>query len=185
MTSYLLTTERLGLRKWLDSDTQPFININKDPKVMKYFPKTLTEAETIALVKRINLHFDKNNFGLFAVEDKLTKQFLGFTGFAIPTFNAPFMPSVEIGWRYKSDVWGQGFATEAARACLKYGFDTLNFDKVISFTSSINKISEIVMQKLGMTFLTNFDHPNVEKDCILCSHVVYQITKEQFESPAK
>lgn len=174
MASYILTTERLGLRRWIDEDIKPFCEMNKDIEVMKYFPKKLTNKETLEMVQRMNLHFDKNNFGLFAVENKSTKQFIGFTGFSIPTFKAFFTPCVEIGWRYKKEAWGQGFATEAANACLKYGFDVLGFDKIVSFTSVLNTNSEKVMRRIGMSYVTNFDHPKIKKNSPLCQHVLYQ-----------
>lgn len=175
MSPYILSTERLGLRRWIESDILPFIKMNRDAAVMKYFPKTLTEIETVALIQRINEHFHKNGFGLFAVEDKSTREFIGFTGFSIPAFDAFFTPCIEIGWRYKKEVWGQGFATEAANACIQYGFNALGFDKIVSFTSLVNKSSEKVMKKIGMVYLTDFDHPNIEKTSILCQHVLYQI----------
>ncbi len=175
MSCYIISTERLGLRRWIESDLIPFTQMNKDVEVMKYFPTTLTDKETFAMVQRINLHFDKNSFGLFAVENKLTGQFIGFTGFAIPTFDAFFTPCIEIGWRYKKEAWGQGFATEAANACLNYGFDSLQFDKVVSFTSAINLNSEKVMKNIGMSKVGEFDHPKVEVTNILCKHVLYEI----------
>jgi [ribosomal protein S5]-alanine N-acetyltransferase len=175
MNSYILSTERLGLRRWIDSDITPFAEMNADADVMEYFPKTLTYSETLEMVQRINLHFDKNNFGLFAVEDKITKEFIGFTGFSIPTFDSFFTPCVEIGWRYKKEKWGHGYATESAKACLKYGFDTLNFSKIVSFTSSANRKSINVMEKIGMAYEADFDHPRIEKNSILCRHVLYQI----------
>jgi [ribosomal protein S5]-alanine N-acetyltransferase len=178
MNNYILSTERLGLRRWLDSDIKPFAEMNKDVEVMRFFPKTLTDTETLEMVHRINLDFDKNGFGLFAVENKLTKEFIGFTGFAIPTFNAFFTPCVEIGWRYKKEVWGQGFATEAANACLKYGFDMLEFDKIVSFTSILNVNSEKVMRRIGMAYVAEFEHPKVEHNSILRRHVLYQINKK-------
>jgi ribosomal-protein-alanine N-acetyltransferase len=144
---------------------------------MKYFPKILTGKETFEMVQGINLHFDKNNFGLFAVEHKLTKQFIGFTGFNIPTFNSFFTPCVEIGWRYKKESWGQGFATEAAIACLHYGFGTLQFGRVVSFTSVLNLHSEKVMKKGGMMKTGEFEHPKIEITNILCKHVLYEIKK--------
>ncbi|MEJ7676759.1 MAG: GNAT family N-acetyltransferase [Segetibacter sp.] len=177
MSNYIISAERLGLRRWIESDLKPFTAMNKDVQVMKYFPKTLTDKETFEMMQRINLHFDKNGFGLFAVESRLTKQFIGFTGFSIPTFESFFTPCIEIGWRYKKEAWGQGFATEAAKACLKYGFETLQFDKVVSFTSAINLNSEKVMKKIGMTKVGEFDHPKVEVTDILCKHVLYEIKK--------
>jgi len=86
MSSYIITSDRLGLRKWLPSDSAPFASMNKDETVMKYFPKTLTEEETLEMITRINTHFEKHHFGPFAVEHKQTKEFIGYTGFAIPEF---------------------------------------------------------------------------------------------------
>ncbi|MEP6949485.1 MAG: GNAT family N-acetyltransferase [Ginsengibacter sp.] len=185
MSSYIISTERLGLRRWIEEDVAPFTEMNKDVEVMKYFPKVLSDQETFEMVQRINLHYDRNNFGLFAVEDKLTKEFLGITGFAVPSFEAFFTPCVEIGWRFKKEVWGQGFATEAASACLKYGFDTLGFDKVFSFTSRINSKSEEVMKKIGMIKAGEFEHPKIEVTNILCKHVLYEINNENYSLPGK
>jgi [ribosomal protein S5]-alanine N-acetyltransferase len=180
MTSYIFSTERLGLRRWIDSDIEPFTDMNKDAEVMKYFPKTLTDTETLAMVERIKSGFDKNNFGLFAVEVKSTNQFIGFTGFSIPTFDAFFTPCIEIGWRYKKEAWGRGFATEAADACLQYGFENLAFTKIVSFTSTVNVNSEKVMKRIGMTYAADFEHPKIEKDNILCRHILYEIVKEKY-----
>ena len=176
MSNYIISTERLGLRRWVESDIKPFAEMNMDSEVMKYFPKTLTYLETIEMVQRIDLHFTRNNFGLFAVEDKLNNEFIGFTGFAVPTFEASFTPCVEIGWRLKKEKWGQGYATEAALACLNYGFDTLHFDRIVSFTSLVNTKSIKVMEKIGMLYEADFDHPRIEGSSILCRHVLYQIS---------
>lgn len=177
MNLYIISTERLGLRRWIPADTEPLSAMNKDEEVMKYFPSTLSDAQTLAMIERINVHFEKNGFGLFAVEHKATKQFIGFTGFAIPSFTSFFTPCIEIGWRYKREVWGQGFATEAAGACLQYGFSTLQFNEVLSFTSCINKNSEKLMQRIGMQYITEFDHPAIEKINPLCRHFLYKINK--------
>jgi len=182
MSSYIITTARLGLRKWLPADLGPFTGMNKDETVMKYYPKKLTDEETLELVTQINTHFEKHGYGLFAIENKLTKEFIGYTGFAVPAFESFFTPCIEIGWRYKKEAWGKGFATEAAMACLHYGFETLGFDKIFSFTAVINTKSEKVMQRIGMTPIGHFDHPKVEESSVLCRHVLYRITKEDFNS---
>ncbi|MFS8082220.1 MAG: GNAT family N-acetyltransferase [Ginsengibacter sp.] len=176
MKPCIISTERLCLRRWIDSDSASFIKMNSDPQVMKYFPQLSTSAETMAMINRINLAFDINGFGLWAVENKITKEFLGFTGFMIPQFESFFTPCVEIGWRLKKESWGQGFATEAAKACLDYGFNKLGFNKIVSFTSSVNLKSEKVMQRIGMSYVVNFDHPKIEKENKLCRHVLYEIT---------
>lgn len=179
MNACIISTERLCLRRWTDSDTHFFIEMNKDPDVMEYFPKTLTDSESIEFINRVNLSFAENGFGLFAVENKLTKEFIGFTGFAIPRFEMFFTPCVEIGWRFQKTSWGQGFATEAAKACLNYGFETLGFIKILSFTASINKKSQQVMKRIGMNYITDFDHPKIDRTNKLCRHVLYEITNPQ------
>jgi [ribosomal protein S5]-alanine N-acetyltransferase len=181
MSDYIISTKRLGLRHWLDSDLIPFALMNQDKEVMKYFPHTLTREESAGMLQRIQTQFDKHGVGLYAVECKATHEFIGFTGFSIPNFESHFTPCIEIGWRFKKEVWGNGYATEAANACLQYGFQTLNFEKIVSFTAAINQSSEKVMKRIGMQYLGRFEHPKIEKDHILCEHVVYQLTKSEFE----
>jgi len=110
---------------------------------MKFFPKTMSEEEALAMLQRIRIQFQSYDFGLYVVEKKAEKNFIGFTGFAIPAFNSFFTPCVEIGWRFKKEEWGRGYATEAANACMEYGFGVLTFKKIVSFTSILNtKIGE-------------------------------------------
>src|SRR6266542_1138722 len=175
MIKHIIQTERLGLRKWTDADFVPFTEMNKDSQVMEYFPKILTDVETNELIKKINKHFDIYGFGLFAVEKLATKEFVGFTGFMIPTFESFFTPCIEIGWRITKQDWGKGYATEAAKACLCYGFTTLQVTKVYSFTSVANLRSEKVMQKIGMVKAGEFDHPNIPLNNPLCRHLLYEI----------
>lgn len=187
-TAYLITTERLGLRHWKEDDFPPFAAMNKDEDVMRYYPSILSDEETVAMMERINGHFQTHGFGLFAVEKRDTKEFIGYTGFMIPRFQSFFTPCVEIGWRIKKEEWNKGFATEAATACLHYGFETLGFDKIYSFTSVVNQPSERVMQKTGMKKEGEFGHPNLSTDSPLCRHVLYKIeretTKTREEKPA-
>lgn len=175
MSCYIISTERLGLRQWNYCDFEPFAAMNRNSEVMKYYPKTLTDEETLQLIQRIRLHFEKHGFGLFAVDNKSTGEFIGYTGFTVPAFESFFTPCVEIGWRYKKEAWGQGFATEAATACVAYGFNTLKFDKIVSFTAAVNTRSEKVMQRIGMNKTGEFYHPKVDAASILCRHVLYEI----------
>ncbi|MEP6464936.1 MAG: GNAT family N-acetyltransferase [Parafilimonas sp.] len=174
---YIITTERLGLRKWKDEDCIPFAEMNKDETVMEFFPAKLTDEETIAFINRINLYFEKKDFGLYAIDKLATKKFIGYTGFMIPSFESFFTPCIEIGWRLKKEEWNKGYATEAAKACLQYSFDILNFNKIYSFTSTINFRSEKVMQKIGMIKEGEFDHPKIALNNKLCRHVLYAIEK--------
>ena len=179
MVPYIFSTERLNLRRWIYSDILPCIEMNEDNEVMKFFPKTQTADETLAMVQRINARFEENGFGFYVVEEKSTKYFLGFTGFGIPTFESFFTPCIEIGWRFKKDAWGKGYATEAAAGCLRYGFETLQFDKIVSFTSVLNTNSEKVMQRIGMIRIGEFDHPLIEPGDSLCRHVLYELVNKK------
>jgi RimJ/RimL family protein N-acetyltransferase len=170
-------TERLVLREWRDTDREPFAALNADPEVMAHFPSVLTRTQSEALVERVVSSFAEQGWGLWATEVKATGEFIGFVGLAIPTFRAPFMPCVEIGWRLARDAWGHGYAPEGARASARFGFDELGLDEIVSFTSVTNTNSQRVMQKIGMTHdpADDFDHPNVPPGNPLRRHVLYRL----------
>jgi RimJ/RimL family protein N-acetyltransferase len=172
-----ITTERLLLRRWLDSDRLPFQKMNADPRVMEFFPSPLSPVESDALIARAHAHFDRHGFGPFAVELLENQAFIGFIGLSIPNFDAAFMPAVEIGWRLAFECWGQGLATEGAGAAICYAFEDLRLDGLISFTVPGNLRSRRVMEKLGMTHDPNddFDHPSLPEGYPLRRHVLYRL----------
>lgn len=172
-----IESPRLLLRSWKESDNDALIKMNLDLLVMKYFPQLISPEETFNQIQRIKQHFVEFNYGLFALELKQENRFIGFTGFSHPQFNSFFTPCVEIGWRIDSTYWQKGYGTEAAKACLNFGFKTLGFEKVYSFTSIHNKASEKLMQKIGMQKITEFDHPKIEPLHYLCKHVLYHINR--------
>src|SRR5947207_781985 len=135
----ILTSPRLTLRPWRESDLAPFAAMNADPRVMRHFPKMLTPQESDATVEYFQNHFVQHGFSLFAVERTATGDFLGFVGLAIPSFQAHFTPCVEIGWRMRHEFQRRGYATEAARAALRFAFQTLNLPEVVSFPAPINQ----------------------------------------------
>ena len=151
-------TERTILRRWSSDDVEPFAEINADTVVMRYFPATLTFDETRAMIERIESHFDEHGFGLWAVE--VNGRLAGFTGLNTTTFDTPMGPHVEIGWRYATWAWGQGYATEAAREALSVGFEK-GLSAIYSFTTESNMRSENVMKRIGMSRRSefDFDHP--------------------------
>jgi RimJ/RimL family protein N-acetyltransferase len=176
-----LHTPRLLLRPWRPNDRQPFAAMNADELVMEFFPKLLTREESDALVHRIEQHFAEHGFGLWVVEAPGVAEFIGFTGLAVPRFTAPFTPCVEIGWRLTAEHWGRGYATEAARAAVRYGFDELQLDEIVSFTVPQNVASRRVMEKLGMTRSPgeDFDHPLLPPDNRLSRHVLYRLRRSK------
>ena len=140
-----IETERLLLRLWNLSDREPFARLNSDPRVMEFFPAALSRAESDGLVERIEEHFRRHGFGLYAVELRQSRRFIGYTGLAVPNFVAHFTPCVEIGWRLAAEHWGQGLASEAARAVIRHAFDSLHLEALVSFTVPANVRSRRVL----------------------------------------
>jgi RimJ/RimL family protein N-acetyltransferase len=178
-----LATERLILRRWRDSDREPFARLNADPEVMRHFLRPLTREESDAFVDRIETRFGERGYGLWAVERKEDGTFLGFTGLAYQTFEAPFTPCVEIGWRFDRAAWGHGYATEAARTALHFGFDEVGLDEIVSFTSLSNAPSIRVMERIGLHRdpRDDFDYPNMPEGHPLRRHLLYRLKREEYK----
>jgi RimJ/RimL family protein N-acetyltransferase len=175
----LIQTERLLLRRWTEKDREPFYRLNSDSRVMEFMPASLTRPESDHLFERIEEHFRKREFGLYAAELRQDWTFIGFIGLSVPSFDASFTPCVEIGWRLSADHWGRGLATEGARAIAKHAFSELGLDEVVSFTVPENVRSLRVMEKIGMTHdaSEDFDHPNLPEGHPLRRHVLYRLRR--------
>ena len=167
-------TQRLILRRWNPEDHISFSKMNADPRVMQYFPSTLSKDESLVLVQKIEESFEKNNFGFWAVERKDNREFIGFVGLNRPNFQADFTPCVEIGWRISSENWNRGYATEAALKAMEIGFDTFNLKKIYAFASKRNLASIRIMQKIGMEYVKDFLHPAIDAQSSLNPLVLYQ-----------
>jgi RimJ/RimL family protein N-acetyltransferase len=174
-----LITERLILRCWRQSDREPFSRLNADPRVMNFLPGALSRNESDLLVDRIEAHFGQHGFGLHAVEFCGDHSFIGFIGLSVPTFQTAFTPCVEIGWRLSADHWGQGLATEGATEMVRYAFEGLRLESLVSFTVPMNIRSRRVMEKLGMVhdLADDFDHPKLPEDHPLRRHVLYRLSR--------
>jgi len=175
------------MRRWRDSDLEPFAGLNGDPEVMEHFPATLSRAESDAFVARIEARFERDGYGLWALEVAETGRFIGYTGLAPQTFPAHFTPAVEVGWRLARFAWGHGFATEAARAALAFGFERARLEEIVSFTATTNVRSQAVMQRLGMTHepADDFDHPALPEGHPLRRHVLYRTRADRPSPPAR
>ena len=169
-----LRTDRLLLRGWRESDLEPFAALNADPEVMRYFPAPMSREESDALAARAAGALADRGWGLWAVDRD--GEFLGFTGLAVPRFQAHFTPAVEIGWRLARAAWGSGYATEAATEVLRFAFEELRLGEVVSFTAVENRRSRAVMERIGMVRdeAGDFDHPAVPEDSPLRRHVLYR-----------
>ncbi len=174
-----IETERLRLRDWIDADAEPFAAINCDPRVMEFFTRPLDRAELDAFLARNQAGIAADGYGLYAVEVKRGGAFIGYVGLARPTFEAHFTPAVEIGWRLARESWGQGYATEGARAVADRAFGALGLAALVSFTAEWNRPSRRVMEKIGMTRdpADDFLHPRLPADHKLARHVLYRLSR--------
>ena len=180
---YELETERLRLRQWTEADKEPLARLNADERVMAFFPSTLSRVESDRMADRIMSAIAQRGWGWWAVEVKDKHPFIGFVGLSIPSANLPFNPCVETGWRLDYPYWGKGYATEAARAAVAFGFETLELAEIVSFTALVNARSQAVMKKLGMTRSpNNFRHPSVSADSELQEHCLYKLSRENWQT---
>lgn len=178
-----LETSRLRLRQWQEEDFAPFAQINNDPNVMAFFRAPLCCSDSDGLGKRLQQLIHDNGWGVWAVEHKENAQFIGCVGLHIPSPDLPFSPCVEIAWRIAHPYWGQGLATEAAQAALYAGFNVLNLEEIVAFTTVTNKRSQKLMERLGMQFTQTFAHPHLPASHPLKTHRLYRLKKAQFLCP--
>jgi RimJ/RimL family protein N-acetyltransferase len=177
MTPAVLQGPRVRLRPWQERDRARFAQLNADPVAMEFFPSTLTRAESDAMIERMQAAIEQRGWGFWCLE--IEKRCAGFAGLNVPTFDAPFMPAIEIGWRMLPEYWGRGFATEAARLALAYGFEVLEAPQIVAFTATANRRSRAVMERLGMRrdVAGDFDHPRIAAGDPLRRHVLYRLRR--------
>ncbi len=172
---------RVLLRQWrlegAGSDLDAFAALNADPRVMEFLPALLSRDESAAMIARGHAHISEQGWGFWALE--VERRLIGFTGVTRPRFDAHFTPCVEIGWRLAYDAWGHGYASEAARLALGYGFALLGLDEIVAFTATGNERSRRVMERLGMTHDPDddFDHPRIAAGHPLRRHVLYRLLR--------
>lgn len=169
-----LRTERLLMRRWRDADREPFARLNADPEVMRFFPTRLDRDASDAMVDRIEGLFERQGYGLWALELLETGQFLGFTGLNPMPDGVPGAGGMEVGWRLDRPAWGHGYATEAARAALGVAFQ-VGLPELWSLTAVLNEPSQAVMRRLGMRPCAHFEHPRVPPESPLRAHILYHL----------
>jgi len=178
---YIFKSERLGFRRWTNEDLEEFEKLNADEEVMEHFPNTLSRKEVVEFIRLLKTHFTENGFTYYATEILDTQEFIGMIGLANQQYKSKFTPAIDIGWRLKKDAWGKGYATEGAKRCLKYAFNELEMEKIISVCTVKNTKSENIMRKIGMTKKGEFDHPDMINHPEHEKHWCYEILKDEFE----
>jgi RimJ/RimL family protein N-acetyltransferase len=177
-----LITDRLVLRPWREEDLDPMAALNGDPDTMRYFPAPLDREQSDFFVRRMTQSFAWSGAGMWAVEVPGVAPCIGAVGLLHVGFDAHFTPALEVGWRLARAYWGEGYATEAGIASLRYAFDELGQHEVVSFTAVVNLPSQAVMARLGMHRDPgdDFDHPKIPSGHTLSRHVLYRISRAEW-----
>jgi RimJ/RimL family protein N-acetyltransferase len=175
----VLTTSRLRLRPWSDADLEPFAELNADPQAMRFMPRLLSPAESAAFAAHAQEAIEARGFGPWALERHSDGAFLGCVGLTPVSFSAHFTPATELLWRLLPRHWGCGYATEAARECVRFAFTELSLPEVVAFTVPHNLRSRALMQRLGMRHDAggDFDHPRLPPGDPLRPHVLYRLAR--------
>ncbi|MEF9887269.1 GNAT family N-acetyltransferase [Streptomyces sp. P9-A4] len=173
-----LRTDRLLLRRWRESDREPWAAMNADPEVREHLGELLTRERSDAVVAAMRADFEARGFGWWALELRETGEFIGRAGLDRVGTDMPFA-GVDVGWRLTRAAWGHGYATEAALACLAFGFEALGLPEVLATTTVHNLRSQAVMRRIGMTRdpADDFQDPSVPEGP-LRPCVLYRISRE-------
>ncbi|MEU3710698.1 GNAT family N-acetyltransferase [Streptomyces catenulae] len=171
-----LHTARLLLREWQESDLAPWAAMNADPEVRRHLGAPLTRAQSDASVARFRAEFAERGYGWWAVAERASGAFLGFAGFDRVEEGSLPCHGVEVGWRLARHAWGHGYATEAGRACLDFGFTTLGLSEILALTTATNTRSRAVMERLGMVHDPADDHedptaPEGPRRAVVCYRI--------------
>lgn len=174
-----LTTERLVLRAFRPDDRAAFAELHADPRVMRFLGPPLSREASDALLDRFAAHFAEHGFGIWALEVPGVASLAGCVGLSIPRFSAHFTPCVEVAWRLAAAHWGRGYATEGARAALRFGFGACGLAEIVAFTARENRPSRAVMERLGMSHdpRDDFAHPALAAGDPLRPHVLYRLRR--------
>lgn len=179
VASYLFTSARLGFRIWKEEDLDDFNVMNADPLVMQHFPAILSAKESKKSMEKQITKYDEKGYCYFAVDELSSGKLIGMIGISDKDFEASFTPCIDIGWRIAKEFWNKGYATEGAKRCLQYAFETLNLHRIISIAPKVNTNSIQVMKKIGMYKIDDFKHPHLLEHKNLVDCVCYEIKPPQ------
>jgi len=175
-------TQRLILRRWTDADREPFAALNGDPAVMEHMQGLMSREASDAFIDRIETHWNEHQWGLWAIEVAGVSPFIGYVGLWPADYLTAGM--VEVGWRLANEHWGHGYVTEAAREALRFGFEDVGLDEIVSFTVPQNARSWKVMERIGLVRdpSRDFDHPRVDAVAYphLVRHVFYRLRRGEW-----
>jgi [ribosomal protein S5]-alanine N-acetyltransferase len=166
----ILQTKRLSLREFEPEDVDALAMILSDPETMRYYPAPFDRAGVADWIQRNRIRYASDGYGLWAMILNSTNELIGDCGLVRQSVDG--VDEVEIGYHMRRDLWGQGYASEAARACRDYGFANLGVIRLISLIRPENLASRRVAEKNGMTIWKEVTRANL-------LHYVYAIRRDQ------
>ncbi len=177
--AFAIPTERLILRPWREADHDVLLALCSDSRVMEFLGPPLTAAEAHGMIARLRLCQAGHGYSFWAVERRADGLVLGFCGLKPGQAGTPIEGAIEIGWRLAVDAWGQGYAREAARASLDWGWANLEADAIWAITAPANVRSWGLMERLGMTRRADLDFafPDLPPDDPLSPCITYSIRR--------
>lgn len=187
MSAPEIVTPRLRLRSWRDSDIEPWIEVETDPRVLRYLPwrRVPTPERVRHFTACTRFEMAINRYGFWAVEAPGVADFIGGVGLGVQAFDCPdFGPWMAVSWRLSYEFWGKGYATEAASAVLAYGFETLHLDEIVSTAHVENKRSLAVMERVGLWYERDIQWPSLPEDHPLRPHALYKLRREDWAARA-
>jgi RimJ/RimL family protein N-acetyltransferase len=174
MQNYIIETDQLGLRELTMNDLQDWYQILSDEETMQYYPSAYDLDKTRGWIDRNLGNYSKYGFGLWAIILKETNQFIGDCGITMQNIYGDGNSLPETGYHINKHFWRKGYASQAAKECLKYSFENLDFDEVFSFQKWTNVPSRKVAEKIGMSLRKEYaDEKNIKTS-------VYSITRTEF-----
>lgn len=176
-TATILETPRMWLRCWQAGDADPYATMNLDPEVMTFLRGTRSHDESLSHITDYRASLERHGYGNLVAEHKETGQFIGCIGLSDVPDYVPIAPAVDIGWRLRREFWGQGLASEGAKACLDHGLEHMGLKRIIAYTAEANLRSIRVIEKLGMSHAAHcdFDHPLMSATAPYCRQAVYEV----------
>jgi RimJ/RimL family protein N-acetyltransferase len=174
----MIDTSRLILRPWTEADVSEFARVTNTPAVMEFLGGVQDRAHFDGALQRVQACQAENGFCFWIVERIGDGALLGFCGLKIGN-SGPITDEIEIGWRLREDAWGQGYAQEAARACLDWAWNNLSCPRVMAITAEGNVKSRRLMERLGMQRMPELDfyHPALPPESPHRLHVTYGISR--------
>jgi [ribosomal protein S5]-alanine N-acetyltransferase len=169
----ILETSRLILREFSIDDVDALARVLSDPETMRFYPEPLDSTGVEQWIGRNLGRYAANGHGLWAMVLKQTGGLIGDCGLTIQAVDGA--NEVEIGYHVRRDLWGQGLATEAARACRDFGFARLSVARLISLIRPENVPSRRVAEKNGMLVWKEVMRVGIP-------HLVYSIQKESYRN---